>query len=199
MSEETLPKVSQPEDESTDKSTDEQNGGEPKAEELSLAALNKELGKEFKDVKTALKSLKDTQSYVGKKMEKTKDPTTEEKLANLEKNLTISDFYRNNPQYDNEEARNLIKDLGGDPNEVVEKDSFKKVFEKVSAYEELQNSKSVLHNSSRLGQATTKIGEASDALAKANTEAIAGNINQAKAAQLDAENKAIDSVIESFK
>ncbi len=198
MSNETLPQDSQPED----KTSDEQDGGENVEPSISLADLNEKLGKEFKDVDSAVKSLKDTQSYVGKKIEKAEpkeDPTVKEQLDNLQGQLNDSNFYRENPDYDNEETRKLIVALGGKPEEVVEGDVFKSTFEKISAYDKSQASKSVLHNSSRLGQATTKIDDANSAMAKANDAATKGNITEALNSQRIAEAGAVESVIDSFE
>lgn len=188
---ETLPQDTQPRE-------GVQDGGENKSNSIELAKLNEMLGKDFKDVDTALKSIKDTQSFVGKKMEAVKDPTIEEKLDNLEKQLNESNFYRENPQYDNEDARNLIKELGGNPTEVIEKDIFKNTFEKISAYNKSQESKSILHNSSRLGQVSTKMDEASSSMAKADEAASRGNLTEAIKMKDLADDNAVASVIDSF-
>ena len=202
MSNETLPQdpePKKPEGEKPEENEGGQGGGENVSDSISLADLNAKLGKEFKDVDSAIKSLKDTQSFVGKKIEKAKeDPSVKEQLDNLASRLNESDFYRNNPQYDNKETRNLIKEIGGDPSEVVEKDVFKSIFEKTSAYDKSQESKSVLHNSSRLGQASTKMDDANSAMNKANDEATKGNITEALRAKANAEEDAINSVIDSF-
>jgi len=194
MSNETLPQDSQPLE-------GEQDGGENVEASISLADLNEKLGKEFKDVDSAVKSLKDTQSFVGKKIESAEtkeDPAIQKQLDNLQSQLNNSNFYRENPQYDNEETRKLIVALGGKPEEVIERDVFKSTFEKTSAYDKSQESKSVLHNSSRLGQATTKMDDANSAMAKANDAAAKGNITEALDSQRIAEAGAVDSVIDSF-
>lgn len=194
MENETLLEDSQ----SEEQSKDEQSSGDNVSDGLTLEQINKELGKEFKDVATALKSLKDTQSYVGKKVEPKVDPTISEKLENLESQLKESNFYRENPVYDNPETKALIKELGGDPKEVIEKDVFKSIFEKTSAYDKSQESKSVLHNSSRLGQASTKMEEATTAMDKANDAAASGNVTEAHRQKDAADKQAVAAVVDSF-
>lgn len=197
MENETLPEGTQPEE----KSEGVQTGGENVSEALTLEDLNKTLGKDFKDIETAKKSLLDTQSFVGKKIEKAEpkeDPTVKETLDNLQSQLNESNFYRDNPQYNNEETKALIKELGGNPNEVVEKDVFKNIFEKTSAYDKAQSSKSVLHNSSRLAQASTKMDDAKTAMDTADKAAAKGNLSEALQAKSKADYDAVQSVVESF-
>jgi len=198
----TLPQDTQPEGvEETPEGV--QEGGEKVGDTpLDLETLNKELGKDFKDVPTALKSLKDTQSFVGKKIEAaeaTVDPSEKERVDNLQKRLDTSDFYRSNPQYDNEETRALINDLGDNPSEVVTKESFKKTFEKVSAYNEQQDSKSVLHSNSRLGQVSDKMGDANTALDEAMQSASSGDHNAALRGYEKASTTAVEAVLDAYK
>ena len=197
MENETLPQGTQ----SEEKSEDVQDGGENVSESLKLEEINELLGKEFKDIETAKKSLKDTQAYVGKKMEKVEpkeDPSVKETLENLQSQLNNSNFYRENPQYDTDETRALIKELGGDPAAVIEKDVFKNIFEKTSAYDKSQESKSVLHNSSRLAKASTKMDDAKTAMDTANDAASKGNMVEALNQKGKADYDAVQSVIDSF-
>lgn len=132
---------------------------------LTLADLNSLLGKDFKDVETAKKALKDTQSYVGKK----KEDIAAEVLANnapapqdsnLEsefKALKNDLFFTQNPQY--KEYRSLIESMGT-PAEVVESDAFKPIFEKVKAADEAEQNKSVVHSSPRIAQDKSVMDEA---------------------------------------
>lgn len=198
MENETLPEGTQPEDESKGV----EPGGENVSETLTLEDLNKTLGKDFKDIETAKKSLVDTQKFVGKKIEKAEpkeDPSVKETLENLQSQLNESNFYRDNPEYNNEETKALIKEIGGDPTEVVQKDVFKNIFEKTSAYDKSQESKSVLHNSSRLGQASTKMDDAKTSLNEADAQAAKGNLGQAMDAKRKADYDAVQSVVDTFK
>ena len=192
MSNETLPQASQPVE-------GEQDGGENVSDSIKLEDLNSLLGKEFKDVESAKKSLKDTQSFVGKKIEQPAvDPTLESRMDTLQSQLNDSNFYRDNPQYNNKETIDLIAGLGGDPKDVVEKDVFKNVFEKTSAYDKSQESKSVLHNNSRLKQASNKMDDANTSMSKANDAAAQGNITEALREKDAAEQNAVASVVDSF-
>ncbi len=192
MSNETLPQASQPVE-------GEQAGGENVSDSIKLEDLNSLLGKEFKDVESAKKSLKDTQSFVGKKIEQPAvDPTLESRMDTLQSQLNDSNFYRDNPQYNNKETIDLIAGLGGDPKDVVEKDVFKNVFEKTSAYDKSQESKSVLHNNSRLKQASNKMDDANTSMSKANDAAAQGNITEALREKDAAEQNAVASVVDSF-
>jgi len=192
MDNETLPQDSQLE---VKKTSGEQDGGENIEPSISLADLNEKLGKDFKDKETALKSLKDTQSFVGKKVETKTDPTIQEQLDNLNSELKESNFYRDNPQYNNETTKKLIKSLGGNPEEVVAGDVFKEVYEKTSAYDKSQESKSILHNSSRLGQATTKMDDANAHIEKAiNSSSSLEMQKNVQKAQDDAVSAVIDSI-----
>jgi len=194
MSNETLPQDSEPIE-------GEQAGGENVGDSLSLEELNALLGKDFKDVETAKKSLKDTQSFVGKKIEKAEpkvDPTLTDKVDNLQSQLNKSDFFRSNPQYDNKETRELIDKLGANPKEVVEDETFKNIFEKTSAYDKSQESKSVLHNSSRLKQVSTKMDDAKTAMDTADSSAAKGDINGALRAKREADEAAVASVVDSM-
>lgn len=142
------------------------------ADTLSLAELNQFLGKDFKDKETALKSLKDTQSFVGKRSEDieaevraklaqgngsgnaAEAPASKSEVRSLRNDL----FFRDNPQYAPHRA--LIEKLGEDPAEVVGSQEFKDVFEKVKVADEVESKKSVVHSSSRLGQSNSVVDEA---------------------------------------
>lgn len=201
MDKEPQPLDSKPEGEAPE---GESKGGE-NVDALSLESLNKELGKDFKDVESALASLKETNSFVGKKKEDIAkdltppvDPSIAEKMDTLEKRLDESNFYKDNPQYNNKETIDLIKGLGGKPEEVVEKDVFKNIFEKTSAYDKSQESKSVLHNSSRLAQASTKMDDAGTAMEAADLEASKGNLAGALDNKRKADYNAVQSVVDTF-
>lgn len=134
---------------------------------LSLAALNQSLGKDFKDLPTALKSIKDTYNYVGKagqaekELKKIKEAATggdqsklEEQLKEIRKDM----FFDKNPEF--KEHRKLIEKLGGDPAEVVNSEEFKTIFEKAKGFDETQKLKTVLNSNPRIAQATDKLTQA---------------------------------------
>lgn len=134
---------------------------------LTLSEVNALLGKDFKDKDSALKAVKDTFGYVGKKKEDieaevraTLSPTsdntkaTESALAQMRKDL----FYATNPQFKGYE--DLIDSMGINPAEVVKSDTFTKVFDKVKVADEAEQKRSVVSSSSRLAETKTAYDEA---------------------------------------
>lgn len=153
----------------------ETEGGEPavgneSVAEMSLAELNEALGKEYPDKETALKSIKDTFSYTGKRKEdiinEFKKTTNENELANkvssLEGMLKESNFYAEHPEY--KPYKDLVAKFGS-PEEAIKDEGFQKTFKKLSAFDEAEKTKSVLHSNPKLGKITDKMTEAKTALA----------------------------------
>jgi hypothetical protein len=127
-------------------------GGAAVSNALSLAELNQTLGKDFKDKETALKALKDTQSYVGKKIAAVSPaPAVDPNLASKVQTLETQVFYANNPEFKGHEA--IINAMGTNPAEVVGSDAFKTYFEKAKVADEVANNKSIVSSNSRLSQA----------------------------------------------
>jgi len=133
------------------------DGNAAVAPALTLAELNSTLGKDFKDVPTALKALADTQSYVGKKMAAV-NPAPDNNLKSELDSLKSEVFYASNPQYKGHEA--IINAMGSNPSEVVNNEAFKTYFEKAKVADEVTNSKSVLSSNARLSQVQTVLTEA---------------------------------------
>lgn len=136
---------------------------------MTLSEMNALLGKDFKDTDSALKAIKDTFGYVGKKKEDieaevraTLSPNnapdnskaTESALAQMRKEL----FYATNPQFKGYE--DLIASMGDDPAEVVKSGTFNKVFDKVKVADEAEQKRSVVSSSSRLAETKTAYDEA---------------------------------------
>lgn len=130
--------------------------GSPDA--ISLAALNQLLGKEFKDTATAMQSLKDTQSFVGRRLEAVVQQPTDVASKSDVQALQNQLFYATNPQY--KDYADLIASMGGNPAEVVQKDTFKTVFEKVKAADEVTGTQSVVSSNARLAQTKSVTDEA---------------------------------------
>lgn len=129
------------------------------AESLSLAELNQTLGKDFKDKATALKSLSDTQSYVGKKIAVVEPtPVVDQELKSKVNLLETQVFYANNPQFKGHEA--IINAMGSVPAEVVGSEAFKTYLEKATVADNFTNSKSVVQSNARLSQEKTVLDEA---------------------------------------
>lgn len=134
--------------------------------DLSLEELNQHLGKNFKDKETALKSLKDTFSYVGKKRDdiakefgqEQKLSVIETELAKLRKDL----WFKDNP--DHAPNRALIEKLGDDPTKVIDSPEYKVIFEKVKGYDESQKLRTVLDSSPRIAAARDSFSKAKEAM-----------------------------------
>ena len=142
---------------------------ETKGGDLSLTELNTFLGKNYPDKATALKSLKDTFSYVGKKVEAASvqtpaaSPDTSEFTRQI-KEMKEQLFYSENPQYKTPEMKGMISKMGENPADVVATPEFKAIFDKVSGYDKIQKTKTVLESNPRIGQVRNKISEAKTAL-----------------------------------
>lgn len=138
------------------------------ANTLSLAEINAALGKNFTNKDAALKSFKDTFSYVGKKLETTVDPNQYISRDQYETDL----FYTKNPEYEQAGVRSIIDSMakteGKKPSEIVNMDSFKTIFSKVKGYDENQNSNSVLETSPHLTSSRDKQAKAKEALKEGN-------------------------------
>lgn len=139
------------------------------ADTLSLAELNEALGKNYKDKDSALKSFKDTFSFVGKKVEPKIDPNQFISREQYESDM----FYSKNPELNSPEIREMIdamaKAQGIKPQDVVNKDSFKAVFSKVKGYDESQSMKSVLESNPRLSSSRDSLTQAREEASKGNT------------------------------
>lgn len=142
-------------------------GGTVGTPALTLAELNKHLGSDFKDAATALKALKDTKDFVGKR----KEDIASEVKASLTPTAVLDDalksdvqalkdrlFYSENPQYKGYEA--LIKKMGADPATVTDSEEFKAIFEKVKVADEVAQRKSNVPSNARLAQVKTVRDEA---------------------------------------
>lgn len=127
------------------------------------SVLSETLGKDFKDDETALKSVKDTFSYVGKQRDQVKTEVKEElkidevvaNVAKQNKELSSELFYMKNKEFDSPEVRDMIGSMGNDPKEVVQSDAFKKIFDKVKGFEKAQEGANVLKSNSNTRLDTT--------------------------------------------
>lgn len=141
-------------------------------ENLTLSEMNQHLGKDFKDKDTALKALKDTFSYVGKKKEdilkEFQSLNNTDALAKEIKQIKENSFYKDNPNF--APYRELIGKLGENPEEAVQLPSFKAVFEKAQGYDESTQLKTVLQSSPRLQSSRDNLSKARDAMKAGNRE-----------------------------
>ena len=85
-------------------------------------------------------------------------------------------FFSKNPEYTTPEMREVIKSMakaeGIKTSEVVEKESFKKIFGAVKGYSESQNLKSVLETNPRIAQTKSLLKEAQEANASGNKDLV---------------------------
>lgn len=170
---------------------------------LSLTELNSILGRDFKDKPSALKALKDTQDFVGKRKEDiarelgvTAPAASSQNSSNASPNGDVASksevnelknrlFFSENPQLKGYEA--IIKRMGSDPAEVVASEEFKTVFEKGQVADEVAQKKSIVSSSARLASnkshideaiqvanATGSAGSTADVLARAIREELEG-------------------------
>ncbi len=146
---------------------------------LSLSELNTLLNKDFKDKDTALKSVKDTFAFVGKKKDQFESEIlakigNDKRIDTLAQELAIERkerFYDKNPQYAS--MRTLIDKLGSNPSEVVNSPEFKEIHTKVSGYDESTKLRTVLESNPRLASSR-------DALTKAKEMQMNGSGSQAE-------------------
>lgn len=125
------------------------NGGAAVDESLSLAELNSTLGKTFKDKPTALAALKETQSWVGKKIDAAA-PAPDTSLKVEVDSLKEQVFYANHPELKGHE--DIIKAMGSNPAEVTESEAFKKYLGKATVADEVAQTKSVVSSNARISQ-----------------------------------------------
>lgn len=152
----SLPQEGQPSGDGQGAVVDKQPAPVP-SDSLSLAEMNAFLGKNFTDIETAKKAIKDTFNYVGKKAEpdedllKAKGYLTKEQLDN-------ELFFRDNP--DHASNKSILEALAKANNvsiqEAAKMDSYKKLFEGAQEFEKSKSLKSVLNPSPRLQQAIDK-------------------------------------------
>lgn len=142
-------------------------------ETLSLKEINEYLGKNYKDKASALKSIKDTASFVGQRksdVEKAIDP---ERFISRDQYETDM-FYSKNPEYEQAGIRTMIDSMakaeGKRPSDVVQSESFKAIFGKVRGYDESQSVKSVLETNPRLTSSRDKFTQAQDAVKSGNKQ-----------------------------
>lgn len=140
---------------------------------MTLAEINAVLGKNFTTKEAALKSWKDTNSYVGMKIEdiekrvmsKVQEADKTAVLAKELEEIRKERFYDKNPQYAS--LRSVIEKTGRNPVEVVNEEWFKEISTKVSGYDENQKLKTVLESNPRLSSSRDSLTKAREITSKA--------------------------------
>lgn len=152
---------------------------------LTLAELEQATGKKFPSKEAALKSIQDTNAYVGKKKE---DIITEVKssfadnaqLAGIETELATlrkEMWYKDNPEF--AQYRKQIDKIGGNPAEVIAKEEFKELFEKARGFDENQKLKTVLDTNPRIAVSRDNLAKAKEAQKAGNTDETNANVAEA--------------------
>lgn len=144
---------------------------EGEADSLSLKELNTMLGKNFSDKDTALKAVKETFSYVGKKTEINEDDLKAKGFVSrteFEKEL----FYRDNPDHvkNQDVLEALAKANGISLREASQIESYKKLFEGATNYEKSQSLKSVLESNPRLASAMSRTSNIQELKSQGRTD-----------------------------
>lgn len=154
------------------------------ADALSLTEINALLGKNYPSKEAAMKSFKDTFSFVGKKVEPKIDPSQFISREQYENDM----FYSKNEDFNKPELKQIIdamaKAQGVKPQDIVSQETFKAVFSKVKGYDESQSMKSVLETNPRLTSSRDSLTQAREESAKGNT--------------LKAEELAVKAVMEAY-
>ncbi len=147
------------------------DGGANQEFTLKASDLKAALGKDFKDPTSALKSIKDTFSYVGKvgQLEaelntlksRPGSVATDQNISEVKnelKGIREDLWYEKNPQY--KDYRTVISKLGDAPDAVVGDDKFKGLFDKVRGFDDTQKLKTVLESNPRLASSQDKFTKA---------------------------------------
>lgn len=130
---------------------------------LSLDELNETLGKQFKDKDSAIKAIKDTFSYVGKKVEQ-----VESELKNngfiSKRELEEIMFYRDNPEFG--KNKDIIdayaSKFGISPAEAVKSEALSGLLAKASKADIYESNQSVIESNPRLVATKSNLDKAKD-------------------------------------
>lgn len=132
--------------------------------------LSKTLGKDFQSDEAALKAVKDTFSYVGKKKEdiaREVQPQIDTKNYVSRSEFEEATYYAKHPEYEPyKKVISALRSEGKSFEDVVKSDDFKHLYDKATAYDKVEQSKSVLKTNPRLGKITDNMSKAKDYVAK---------------------------------
>lgn len=176
-------------------------GGETPQESIPLSELKNILGKNWKDKDTALKSLKEMQSYTGKvgplekELSELKSKTIGvatppanneviQRISSLENEL----WFEKNSQYKSMRpiVEKLAKAEGKGLHEVVELPELKDLFSKAQGFEKTQNLRTVLESNPRLASSQDKMSKAQNLSATRSRKSMAEAGELAVQAVMDA-------------
>lgn len=175
-------------------------GQNPQEQVIPLSELKNFLGKDFKDKDSALKSLKDTQTYVGRvgQLEQQlqgfqggSQPVATGEVAALREQIDSiqrDGFFNTNPQYKSIRpvVEKLAKAEGKGLHEIVELPEFKDMFSKVEGFEKSQGLRTVLESNPRLASSQDKLSKAQGLVSTRSRKALAEASDLAIQAVMDA-------------
>lgn len=213
-------------------------GGADRTGSISLDQLSEVLGKDFKDVDGALKSIKDTYGYVGSQAQYTEKISALASALGTDESGVLSTIEtlmeeinngtgagNNAPQAEvpqgqyvtkedmffmqNKEISDLrdvltpLKNANEETRDMpweqfVQHDLAKKVIEPITGYRAVQNERSVLDSSPRLGSAVDKISQAHQLVEQASQAERSGDVATANRAMSSAREGAVASVIDAY-
>lgn len=144
---------------------------------LSLEELNGFLGKNFPSKEAALKSIKDTFSYVGKKKEDVK----KEVKSEIDPTLFISKeqyetdmFFSKNQEYNSPEIKKVLESIaksdGVSIADAAKSETFTSIFDAVTKSKKDEQVKSVLSTNPRLAASKNTFQEAKEARQAGNED-----------------------------
>lgn len=145
-------------------------GTAPSTDAMSLKEINATLGKDFKDVPTALKAFQDTFSFVGKRKEDIKSEVLAEiqksdrtnELSTELKAIRTERFFEKNADYDKPEIRKFIEATGQEPAAVITTPEFKSIFDKVVEHDKSVKLRTVLESNPRLASSRDSLTKAQE-------------------------------------
>lgn len=109
-------------------------------------------------------------------------------------------FYRDNPQYKGYES--VIDAMATaqqkPPQEIVEQDDFKSIFDKAQAADEEANKKSVVESNQNLGASSDRLSKAKENLNNSAQQAQQGNVAEAAQGEQQARRDAVGAVMDAY-
>lgn len=163
---------------------------------MSLDELNATLGKNYPSKEVALKSIKDTFSYVG-----AKQPAQGQDVEQIiQKRLESEFLFVKNPELaqHRELAEAIATKKGISVSEAVQDASFKMYVEKTSGYDKSQEAKSVLQSNPRLGIVRDSMQEARELNKQAYKANAEGDPTGAAQLSEAGRGKAVDAVLKAY-
>lgn len=171
--------------------------------QLSLEELNTLTKRSFKTKDDALKSIKETFDMVGQRKQDAEKKAQESiDMSNFvtREQYETDIFFKENPDF--EQVKGTMLAMAKAQNipirEVAESDDFKQLFEKVSGYDKLQKSKSVLSTNPKLGSVTDKLTKGRTAVDEARKANIEGNRGAYNRKMNEAKKNAVGAVLENL-